>query len=54
MENVAINQRVMVIGTDLIGKVIRIGGRGMVLLDLLTEHSGFDRTVYHVSELMLV
>lgn len=49
--NIGRNSRVTVTGTDIIGEIAQIGCNGMVRIDILTEHSAFDRLVYHYTEL---
>lgn len=46
-----VGEKVKVKDTDMIGTVIRHGGQGLYNLDIETEHSVFDRTVFGYWEL---
>lgn len=46
-----VGDRVKVKDTDITGIIIRHGGQGLYNLDLETEHSVFDRTVFGYWEL---
>lgn len=52
--NIKIGDKVAVCGTDMIGKVIQIGINGLLLINILTPHSAFDRVVYHSNELQKI
>lgn len=47
----SIGDKVRVKDSDIVGTVIRHGGRGLYNLDLESEHSAFDRTVFGCWEL---
>lgn len=47
----SIGDKVRVKDSDIIGTVIRHGGQGLYNLELETEHSVFDRTVFGYWEL---
>lgn len=49
-----VGQNVKVKGTTLEGKVKQIGKRGLLMLSLTSEHSVFDRTIYHLNEVELI
>lgn len=49
-----INDRVKVKGTSLIGKIIRKGQLGLLMINIESEHSVFDKTVYDESELEII
>lgn len=46
-----VGEKVKVKDTDMIGTVTRHGGQGLYNLDIETEHSVFDRTVFGYWEL---
>lgn len=46
-----VGEKVKVKDTDMIGSVVRVGGQGLYNLDIETEHSVFDRTVFGYWEL---
>lgn len=47
----SIGDKVRVKDSDIIGTVIRNGGQGLYNLDIESEHSVFDRTVFGYWEL---
>lgn len=49
-----INDRVKVKGTSLIGKIVRVGQFGLLMINIESEHSAFDRTVYDEDELEMI
>lgn len=46
-----IGNRVGVKDSSIIGKVVQIGDKGLIRINISSEHSPFDRTVYNSSEL---
>lgn len=42
----SVGDKVRVKDSDIIGTIIRHGGQELYNLNILTEHSAFDRTVY--------
>ena len=47
----SVGDEVKVKNTDMVGIVLRHGGQGLYNLDIKTEHSVFDRTVFGYWEL---
>lgn len=48
---IEVHDNVKIIGTNMTGIVKSIGQKGLIMLRLTSEHSIFDRTVYHPNEL---
>lgn len=46
-----IKDKVRVKGTDMEGIITRIGQTGLLMIDITTEHSAFDRNVFGKWEL---
>lgn len=46
-----VNDKVQIKDTDMVGIVRKIGPKGLMLIDIMTEHSPFDRNVYGPWEL---
>lgn len=50
----AIGTKVRVKDTDIIGEIIRKGRTGLYMINIITPHSAFDRTVYGKWELEII